>query len=57
LFPLCTHNPHRRRSDAVFGGKTEISQAEAQQITAGLAARYWPPEAAQLPGVACAYPR
>jgi hypothetical protein len=36
---------------------TEISGAEAQQITAGLAARYWPPDAARLPWVACVYPR
>ena len=35
----------------------EITRAEAEQITAGLAARYWPPEAARLPWVACAYPR
>ncbi len=27
----------------------EISRAEAEQITAGLAARYWPPDAAGLP--------
>jgi hypothetical protein len=35
----------------------EISRADAEQITAGLAARYWPPEAARPPWVACAYPR
>jgi hypothetical protein len=35
----------------------EISRAEADQIIAGLAARYWPPDAARLPWVACAYPR
>jgi hypothetical protein len=35
----------------------EISRAEAEQITAGLAARYWPPDAARLPWVAYAYPR
>ena len=35
----------------------EITRAEAEQITAGLAARYRPPEAARLPWVACAYPR
>ena len=34
----------------------EISRAEAEQITAGLAARYWPPDAARLPWVASAYP-
>jgi hypothetical protein len=35
---------------------TEISRDQAGQIMAGLAARYWPPEAARLPWVACAYP-
>jgi hypothetical protein len=35
----------------------EITRAEAEQITAGLAARYRPPEAAWLPWVACVYPR
>ena len=35
----------------------EISRGEAEQITAGLAAGYWPPDAARLPWVACAYPR
>jgi len=35
----------------------EISGAEAEQVAAGLAARYWPPEAARLPWVACVYPR
>jgi len=35
----------------------EISRARAGQIAAGLAARYWPPDAARLPWVACAYPR
>ncbi len=35
----------------------EISRAEAEQITAGLAARNWPPDAAGLPWVASAYPR
>ncbi len=35
----------------------EISPAGAEQITAGLAAGYWPPDAARLPWVACAYPR
>ena len=35
----------------------EISQAEAEQITAGLAARHWPPDSAGLPWVASAYPR
>jgi hypothetical protein len=35
----------------------EISQAEAEQITAALAARHWPPEAAGLPWVASVYPR
>jgi hypothetical protein len=35
----------------------EITRAEAEQITAGLAARYRPPEAARLPRVACVYPR
>lgn len=28
---------------------TEISRAEAEQIAAELAARYWPPDAARLP--------
>ena len=36
---------------------TEISCAEAGQITARLAARHWPPEAARLPWVASAYPQ
>jgi hypothetical protein len=35
----------------------EITRAEAEQITARLAARYWPPDATRLPWVACAYPR
>ena len=35
----------------------EISRAEAEQITARLAARNWPPDAARLPWVASAYPR
>ena len=35
----------------------EITRAEAEQITAGLAARHWPPETVRLPWVACAYPR
>src|SRR5260370_42160539 len=34
----------------------EVSRAEAGQITAGLAARHWPPDAARLPWVASAYP-
>jgi hypothetical protein len=41
-------------ADAGIG---EITRAEAEQITAGLAAQYWPPDAARLPWVACAYPR
>ena len=35
----------------------EISRAQAEQITAGLAARHWPPQAARLPWVASAYPQ
>jgi hypothetical protein len=35
----------------------EISRAEVEQITAGLAARNWPADAALLPWVASAYPR
>ena len=35
----------------------EISGAEADQVVAGLAARCWPPEAARLPWVGCAYPQ
>jgi hypothetical protein len=35
----------------------EISRAKAGQITAGLVARYWPPEAARLPWVTAAYPQ
>ena len=34
----------------------EISRAEAEQITAALAAPYWPPDATRLPWVASAYP-
>jgi integrase/recombinase XerD len=34
----------------------EIGRPEAEQIAAGLAARYWPPDAAQLPWVTSAYP-
>jgi hypothetical protein len=34
----------------------EICRAEAEQIAADLAARYWPPEAARLPWVISAYP-
>ena len=41
-------------ADADIG---EITRAGAEQITAGLAARHWPPEAVRLPWVACAYPR
>ena len=35
----------------------EIGRDEAEQITAELAGRYWPPDAARLPWVTCAYPR
>lgn len=35
----------------------EISRAAAEQITAGLAARYWPSDAAGLPWVKNAYPQ
>ena len=35
----------------------EITRAEADQIVAGPAARCWPPQAARLPWVACAYPQ
>jgi hypothetical protein len=41
-------------ADADIAG---IRRAEAEQITAGLAARRWPPDAARLPWVASAYPR
>jgi hypothetical protein len=34
----------------------EVSRGDAEQITAGLAARYWPPDAARLPWMASAYP-
>jgi hypothetical protein len=34
----------------------EIGREEAEQIAAGLAARYWPPDAARLPWVVSAYP-
>src|ERR1039457_2512757 len=34
-----------------------ISRHDAEQITASLARRYWPPDAAQLPWVTAAYPR
>jgi hypothetical protein len=34
----------------------EVSRAEAGQIAAELAGRYWPPDAARLPWVASAYP-
>lgn len=37
-----------RRGNCVWD-ITEISRAEAEQITAGLAARNWPPDAARLP--------
>jgi hypothetical protein len=36
---------------------TQISRLDAEQITASLAARYWPPEAIRLPRIASAYPR
>ncbi len=36
---------------------TEVSRDQAEQITARLAARHWPPDAAGLPWVASAYPR
>jgi len=35
----------------------EISRDQAEQVTAGLAARHWPPNTARLPWVASAYPR
>ena len=35
---------------------TEISRERAEQIMAGLANRYWPPDAAELPWAANAYP-
>jgi hypothetical protein len=35
----------------------EIDRESAEQIAAGLAARYWPPEAASLPWVTAVYPR
>jgi hypothetical protein len=38
------------------GDITGISREEAEQIAAGLAARYWPPDAARLPWVVSAYP-
>jgi hypothetical protein len=34
----------------------EIGRAEAEQISASLAARNWPPDAARLPWMASAYP-
>ena len=34
-----------------------ISRHDAEHITAGLARRYWPPDAAQLPWVTTAYPQ
>jgi hypothetical protein len=34
----------------------EIGHQEAKQIAAGLAARSWPPDAAQLPWVVSVYP-
>jgi hypothetical protein len=44
----------RGGADADIAG---ITRAEAGQITAGLAARHWPPQTVRLPWVACAYPR
>jgi hypothetical protein len=35
----------------------EIGRDEAEQIAAELAGRWWPPDAARLPWVTCAYPR
>jgi hypothetical protein len=35
---------------------TPVTRQEAGQIAAGLAARYWPPDAAALPWVASPYP-
>ncbi len=35
----------------------QISRAEAEQIAAELATRYWPPDAPRLPWVVSAYPR
>jgi hypothetical protein len=34
-----------------------VSQEDAERIAAGLAHRYWPPDAAQLPWVTASYPR
>jgi hypothetical protein len=36
---------------------SEISRADAGQIAAQLAGRYWPADAARLPWVASAYPK
>lgn len=57
---LCWEHTTKLAEDAHGGadaGIVEISRAEAEQIMAGLAARHWPPEAARLPWVACAYPQ
>jgi len=35
----------------------EISREQAEQITAELAARHWPPDAVRLPWVVSAYPQ
>jgi len=56
---LCWEHTTKLAEEAHGGADAdiaEISQAEAEQITAGLVARCWPPEAAQLPWIASAYP-
>ena len=45
-----------RRTATPIEDIAEISRAEAEQITAELAARHWPPDAARLPWVSRAYP-
>jgi hypothetical protein len=57
---LCWEHTPMLAEQAHGGADADIAQitrAKAEQITAGLAARYWPPGAARLPRVAAAYPR
>jgi len=57
---LCWEHTTKLAEEARGGADediAEISRDQAEQIIAGLAARYWPPEAARLGWVASAYPQ
>jgi hypothetical protein len=57
---LCWEHTAKLAEEAHGGADediTQISRVEAEQIIARLAGRHWPPQAALLPWVACAYPQ